>query len=1167
MKKLLSALSIIIMVISLSPLITLADNSWSIVSITFVSRTRSDVYPGSSGASLDITLAYNSTAPAINPSACLSLPSGFTLRSSSCVLPSNYTIGSEITLGSLLEYHYIVDVDKSVQPGVYGFILNITYVQQGVLKTEILNGTIEVKPYPPLSVSVRDAYWTPIGYPGSYPTSLVLELSNDGNTTILHLDAQVSLPAWAFITSNRSSTGALQPGYTTTLTFSNIAIDPSAKPGVYNGTLYVNATLETSDGVVYTSSAQTVFSITVDPAPNIKLQVLDYSFTSNVVMPGLNNTGINIRFRSYTTYTISNIAIYARLQNGYFSNGSNTAFLVVNNPVNYGDVFSITLTGVYIDEEAGFVRLTLSMNAIVDSQGTRFPASLEINLVLPVPTPMLNLTVVNVYWSNGLAYPNSASNSLVVEVYNGMNANIRDASVELILPDPFYPSQTVIQGVSIPSLGIARLEFTGISIKPWAESGSYSFQLVVRGLIVNSDGSSRLINIVLGSRLRIESLSILYSSTSTPEISSYFWGTTTPQHVYPGDSRAPFTLILYNPGPQPISPLFVSITPLNDPGIVVLNNNISYSGVLSPGSTVSLTFYLDLRNATHGVKVFNVYILYGVRAGSYSLFNYTSRIQILLEKWGAGEGLVLVSAGWQNNYPAFPNSSNAVYTVTLANTLPYQVTGIWLELLPPEGLKASRYYSLTYYISGPVNPFGTVTASFVLDIGSINPGIYLGLVKARYSIVTNNAEYTEDKTYTIVLNISNPFDAIGIVSYGWLTGQPYPGEKGALYYVRFVNRDFPSIRGVSVKIRLPEGYSDSFTLAGEAEGFTGSLPSLVSQYAQLLRGGSNILDIVRQIPQAQQFSEGDFIDVFFVINIGRTLFNGSLPAEIEFTDHWGSTYRLDITIPFTIEGAPPLVEISTDRIAIDFMNGTGLVSIMVANKYDSPAYDVYIILIPQSFNAIPLGNVKYLDVLPPKSNVSIAFTIVYNPITLSVSAGVTATSPATVFTVTLIYRDASGYISTLNQTVAFQVKPFVDLVLTPDTTVKYSAGTIVVNGVVLNEGISKARSVVVYCSYGNQTSFEFLGDIDSATQTGFRLELNIQELKYNYVTIKLVYRDDFNNLFEKTFNVPIQIASVPATTLTQSEQSQPIAFYMLVTIIVALFLAGVFYIVYKKARK
>jgi hypothetical protein len=181
-----------------------------------------------------------------------------------------------------------------------------------------------------------------------------------------------------------------------------------------------------------------------------------------------------------------------------------------------------------------------------------------------------------------------------------------------------------------------------------------------------------------------------------------------------------------------------------------------------------------------------------------------------------------------------------------------------------------------------------------------------------------------------------------------------------------------------------------------------------------------------------------------------------------------------------------------------------------------------------------------------------------------VTTGITASSPSIVFLATILYRDASGHLGSLNKTLAFQVKPFVEILLTPDTNARLIGGSIAVNGMLLNAGVSGARSVVVYATYGNQTAYEFLGDIDPASQTGFRVEIPVTSTSSDRIQVKVLYRDEYNNLYERSFILPVQIQNMTSTTPSQEARAGVEAYYIATVVLVGVFLAGVFYLIYRK---
>lgn len=1160
----------------IQPLLVYQQTSdWVLEGYSYRSRSGGDIYPGSSATVLTVDLRYTGSNNVISPYACLVLPEGFTIRGSQCT-SGVYTNGTYIhkaSPGDVLRFTYTIDVSRNTTPGEYYFTLNISYYIEGssALEYYALAIPVTVSSYPRLVLTVEKAYFTPYGYPGSNPVNLYVELVNNGNTTITSMDLTLELPGEYFTPSevNTSYTGNVDPGGSASVLFNNIQVKPYTQPGSYTVRMHVSAELSTSDGVTYRDDGELVFQVTVGSTPPLDIRVLDYSLTAQYPLPGLNNTGIRFIIQSLEPNTVRILYLNAELNGAFTGNGSRTIIQEVSQVLSYMDTLELRITGLNIAEDTGVVEAYIELNCMVNRDQSWYPASYSMRLAIPLEaSPELNVRIVNATWSTSTAYPGATGLGITVTLLNNEGFSIRDGDVVLRLPMVFRPGELVARNIVVNQYSLTEIVFTGIDIAPDASPGTYEAYMTLRGFLVNNDGSTKYVELAFTIGVRVSNPGELLGWRPVLELTDYFWGDGTPTYMYPGNPRAGLTIVVINTGIYQVSSLELEITTPSD--VTPLTRNTTCATTLPPGSTCQAVFYLDLSGATPGVKYFNVTARYRVNAFNTGIyFNESLSFSLLLPEYRAGEGVRVASSSWAGNNPVYPGERGAVFTVQLVNLEPYPVYSLWVSIEPPLCMMLHEGLNNTTYIPGPVNSLQSVSISYTIDVKCSKPGQYIGYLNINYYVQYAGGGFRRSIREQLLFTISSLENTVEVVKAGWVGGAPTEGGRGVSYMVVMRNNGFPSISNPVLTLYLPQGLSDALTGSREATVTPSSIiPS--QQLQQILQEGipdlSGILQML-QATQAQQpasIQRGDlmvFIARLNILNASAGLYE--VPFTLSFTDHWGYVYSVNSTLAMQIQYQPSLLTVHPASPIIYFANGSSILDIDVVNEYDSPVYNVYIALIPASNNAIPQGAVKYVDMIPGNSSVRIRYEIIYNPISISIGGGATASPSSAVFTVSLIYRDVYGYIGSINTTLSAIIRPFINLELTEDTSARYydNAGKLSVNGVILNTGLAQARSVYVKVFYGDASGYMFIGDIDPSSQTPFRVDLYSSRYLDNCSLI-IEFKDEYNTLYTLRYDIPVQLVHQQTTTMPQTSGIEGY-YYLAVILVVALFLVAVFYLLYR----
>ncbi|MEZ0394500.1 MAG: hypothetical protein ABWK00_05625 [Desulfurococcaceae archaeon] len=1143
-----------------------AGGLFEIVGSSFASRTGGNVYPGSRYANLTVEAVYGGYSNALNVHACVNLPQGFSPAVTSCSVARGYngTSLEVVSPGMLISFSFLVNVDKGVQPGAYNATLNITYYLAGAgLASELHNVTLNVSPYPPLEVRVVDSYFSPFSFPGAYPVSLNVELENDGNSTISGATVTLELNGPFVVGGNaRATVQGLAENARTLITFNNIMVAASAVPGTYVGVLRFDALMATDDGVAYNASGTATFAVSVGSPPSLLLRVLDYGLTSNLALPGLRGTGLRVALMSLNNETIDYVNVYARLSGGAFENGSGAAFFNFNGPYRYGDVFTITIGGIDVNADASYLRADLEIVARTSYQGTVYWRSCELAIVVQLQRRPLDIEIVGAYW-NGDAYPGSTGNTLYVDIYNGEASSLTAVTATLRLPPGFNPSTISVRAQDVQQRSTARLAFGGIDISASVEPGLYNFTLVLDCVLVNNDRSTTRLTISMPVRVAVRDPRELSGFQPALFVASAYWGQGSPSYVYAGDPRAPLTVVIGNGGPRDVAGVVASLLPLAS-DLQVLGENATCPGVLPAGGFCTITFFVNASRAVPGVKDFKVLLSYEVPSlGTYTSFSVAQGFSLYLPPAEIGTGISVVSYGWNNDYPAYPGERGAVLVVTLANTLPYTVSSLWATLSLPSGMEEMDGHGV-FYVQGPLASSSSTTLTFVVNLArELRPGIHAANLTVSYYVESGGGGYRVVQLYQLALNVSDPSKAFEVVAYGWLGGQPHEGQRGAQYYVVLRNDELPNIRGIVARLALPEGLVDASTNESEAIGYTTTFqayaPNVAEELINVLLGGQAIY-------QQQAAGKGDFIALVFRLNVLRA-FVGRVqaPLRLSFVDHWGYVYEVDASVPIVMEPQPPLIDVALGSPLVVFRNGTATLEVVLMNHYQYPVYDVFVMLQPVSPVGVPLGNVRYVGELPASSSAAVAFLLVYNPQQAVGVQGLALSQGSATFVATIVYRDSSGYTTMLNQTLAAMVKPFIQLALSSDTTARFDGNRVTVSGTVYNIGISNARSVMVVLHACGANSTSFLGDVSSASQMAFSVSVPCTS-RVATATLILKYLDDYNVAYEDTYTLnvtTITTSTAPSLAPSQGGASQ---WYAAIVVIVAAFLAGTFYVVYRHTK-
>ena len=442
------------------------SQNFKIINIVVKSATGGpSIYPGSRRVSLKIETQYLNESEAEAVTGVLEVPPEieFSAGSGACAPARmlNGTVALTVKKGDYVTFDYFLDVMKNATPGRYSLNISITYrIGTEILSELHTNLNITVSKYPPISLRLVNAYLSPTAYPGSRETNLYIILENNGNCTINSAEFNVTLPEEFTVSNPRATVGFVDVGDRFTLAFSGISISKDASLGVYNATLFADASASTEDAVRYntTLSLRVSFEVTSPPVEEpFLISAINtlYQGSAAPLLPSAREVTIRVHLLNMLPNSISAIWVTPEFPenisvlsvSGTYLNGMGPGgtcyvdiIVEVNKTARHG-IYNCKLYAEYLRIEDGssyIANQTLEFQVFVESPHQYLPS---IDLVdahwgYPDPTPVyemsryvpLTLDFVNIGRYDAAAVRVNASSNFLIPVKDSDFCTVRLAS-------------------------------------------------------------------------------------------------------------------------------------------------------------------------------------------------------------------------------------------------------------------------------------------------------------------------------------------------------------------------------------------------------------------------------------------------------------------------------------------------------------------------------------------------------------------------------------------------------------------------------------------------------------------------------------------------------------------------------------------------------------------
>ncbi len=1132
------------------------------------------IYPGSRSIEVLAEIRNEEAFSIRGVQGCFSLPEGFHFSAGvpSCVwaYSVNRSWAYEFAPGEVFLITTRLNIEDYVLPGSYVLELNVTYrVFDGYSETPkyaVFPVYVNVSEYPDVVLSVVDVWWSASVFPGTQGAILNVRLRNSGNSDVVSGYGILTLQPPLMPGEIRVEVPTMPRDSTYVLTVSGIDVSPSGSPGSYECFLRINVTSRTEDGVTYESSTNVSFTVVVSvpEAPNIV--VVDSGWSYGVAYSEGRSLVMFVTIQNRDLPTINSLTAVLKLPEGLRSrDGRNYVVATLEEPLSYGSIATLTFSNIVVntsEQLENTIVAEIYFEGLATYRGSEFWFNLSLNVTATlVSEDVLRIGWVEWSYQGGAAeaLPTSRDVTLVIRLSNFGQDVLTLLNVSPVFPDFIQVKSvggTCLAGVQPGSTCVLQLV---VDVGSEANPGFYN-----ASLIVTYDarvGTSLLYRTtVIDFQFLI---SDPYNYVADLVLSKVWWGATTPAVSYGLEKLYPLHVELTNLGRYGASYVYLKVS--GPDGVIVIDGEGVCSAYLSPGSSCRLVPYLSLSELDEDTLILSVKATYYITIyGSYIpvTAHYVVGVPVSTYPPSSLGGLSVISFGWVNNNPVYPNTQNATYVIYLINHYPYSVSSVYAELVLPDGLTASKGLNKAY-VSGPIPPNQVLQLSFTLNAGDMSPGWHNSSLKLFYLVNSGGEGLGVVEEVVLPILINDVSLGIELVSASWAGKPAEPETYGNFFVVVVRNSEYPSIRGLVADVTLPEGFVSSVNNESRVRvAATSSLPQIPT-----LQPG-NVQDLLRyytqllgtQTPLQAQFGKGDFMYFVIPINV-LSVSPGTYYADmmLSFIDHWDNVRTQGLRLPISVLGSPILIQVWSET-PLNFRDSREVnMTLKILNLGTAPAYNVYLAVYPYgSYVIVPKTTPIYISRLEPGVITSINVPVYLNPLP-SAQVPVPITYGNIPFMATVIYTTSNGLRQVLNISFTVSIEPFIKIMLS-DVKVSYSGGLVRLSCTLINVGNAQAQRITAKLVGGGRESEEvFIGDLDPSSQTSFAVYLDVGTY-IDSVELLLSYRNPYNEVevLSREFGV---VQSVIQTTTPPQEPTDLLRYSIMVAVIV--FLGIVAFILYR----
>ena len=1060
--------------------------------------------------------------------------------------------GIRVSRDCLFDTYYTADLVLSI----YGSLKGSEFYSVNLYKVPM------IIPNQSIDLRIDNVYWeiNPV-YPGSINNHLIIELVNRDYMDLESITAQIRSYV-LYPEENYYTLNTLGSGSKTQLVFTE-SVKTNTKPGVYTAELRLTY-IVSSGSLSYMASSRYSFSIVINDPPKPILEILSYRWIYDDVYKSSIGNQLEILIRNRDVINIRSLQITLRTPENILVHGSRE-YVIEGGSLSAGSVNSYVFDGIdiYVNK-SGRYPFEITLEGYGGDQGREFWFNLSYIIYSEIKDPSDKIVLVDYGWSQVVAYENTSRASIYVTLRSFLKQSIFSivAELKLLNAETSQNKREVISTYTgtVNYGDIIRLVFGDIEVR------NKSLEAIMNINAVAGSGSMRF-------NLSVSKMIVLETSRENVLDVSYIYSyyQNNPAPILPTAKGVVIRVGMINTRPEALSSVVVNIT---TPPIISVRSigGTCLSGVAGGGQCY-IDLYVDVdASAKPGIYMISLSTrIFKPVSNSLTSLDQLFTLPIEIEdpaKYSGEPATASIYWGTTSPQPVFMNSRYAPLTLKVVNIGRYVVTGLQVGVSSKD-LSPIKDRDVC---ATNLAPGAACTVTLYFDVRGLgeNITIYVNMI---YYVSQYGAyiEFNKTEIYLLRIERLNSTEtlqgSVEFVTSYWMEGSVDPWSFGNHLVIVFRNNYVNQMRGAYLILELPNGMRYAYDNSSVAK----IPPTLVTSYINPLAITTQQLQELYRYLQTtattQSIQKGDFIVFIAPINIYNVSIGiYSAKAVLIYTDEIGVLRNFETQITIPVLGSSKYINVSFPEPLV--INQSYIdTKMLVTNVGSSPIYNVYILIYPYSTAPLVIASpsVTYLDKIDPGETKELLIKIAYNPYVTYQTSILYGTSP---LMISVIYRDPSGTQRIYNTTYAVIVQPFIKIIAR-DTSVVYISGEGVrVSGTLINLGSATAQRVEVSACAENICKSSFVGDMDPGTQTAFRIEIPVNQLRNYTLNLYITYYNIYNVQETITATYKIHRIETTATLTTPQGLIAELDIYkIIVSAIVITAVLVALYMIYRSVSK
>jgi hypothetical protein len=537
--------------------------------------------------------------------------------------------------------------------------------------------------------------------------------------------------------------------------------------------------------------------------PTIILEIINAYWSPSEVYPGTEKAALNIVFLNNDIVDVRDAVVSIYLPQGFYPRQLTVSNVVVQK----GSMTTITFQGVSIDNTINPgtypVHITIQGSAYDSSTNTYYTfTQYHTVLVYVSETPKIQVLNMTSYgWIGDKAYTTSVNSNFYVYLQVvAPGYTIRGLKATAILPDQMFftsgeKTRVVVLGDIYRYGDHIYLEFNGVNIVA-DKSNMYPVILRVEGLATGTADYwfteyYTILLRVIDPELNITLIDASWTSSPvSSETSSAGLQITLQSLSLNTISSLVAKLILFN----------ASFTDGRNYAVITTQRVINY------GEVFTLEFTGVEVNTTNLHALLEIHAVLTTDRSSYyrayGVFNITTNT---LEKLEVFRVIAIHTTNRGEYIPLLPSSRGVTISIELANTKPYQVTWVKVEISTPPEIIVN---DATGTCSNGVTPGGTCVINLNIDLSSTTtPGVKTLELTLTYAVRTGQglSVFTEKHRVNVVIaNYEYYKPKLTLISAYWGVQTPIRaiiGQRNLPLTIIILNTGYYPVDGLYVEVK------------------------------------------------------------------------------------------------------------------------------------------------------------------------------------------------------------------------------------------------------------------------------------------------------------------------------------------------------------------------------